>query len=91
MINSNHVTYHNEHNQTTYPFYYCKMCAIENNIVENENNQIKNTINSDAMLRYQIMANPSNLKRSTRYLYIICTTKRFYNFCANLVTSRTCT
>ncbi len=72
MINSNHVTYHNEHNQTSYPFYYYKMCAIENNIVENENNKIKNIINSDAMLRYQIMANPSNFKRSTHIIYIMC-------------------
>jgi len=72
MINSNHVTYHNEHNQTTYPFDYYKMCAIENNIDENENNQIKNIINSDAMLRYQIVANPSNLKRSTHFIYIMC-------------------
>jgi len=70
MINSNHVTYHNEHNQTTYPSDYYKMRVIENNIVENENNQIKNIINSDAMLRYQIMANPSNLKRSTHIIYI---------------------
>jgi len=46
------------------------MRVIENNIVENENNQIKNIINSDAMLRYQIMANPSNLKRSTHIIYI---------------------
>ncbi len=72
MINSNHVTYHNEHNQTTYPFDYYKMCAIETNIIENENNQIKNIINSDAMLRYQIVANPSNLKRSTHLIYIMC-------------------
>jgi len=48
------------------------MCAIENNIDENENNQIKNIINSDAMLRYQIVANPSNLKRSTHFIYIMC-------------------
>jgi predicted metal-dependent peptidase len=48
MINSNRVTYHNEHNQTTYPFDYYKMCVIQNNIVENENNQIKNIINSHA-------------------------------------------
>ncbi len=70
MINSNHVTYHNEHNQTTYPFDYYKMCVIENNIVENENNKIKNIINSDAMLRYQIMANLSNFFKSTYYIYI---------------------
>ncbi len=63
MINSNRVTYHNEHNRTTYPFDYHKMYVIENNIVENENNQIENIINSDAMLRYQIVANPSNFKK----------------------------